>query len=190
MAIIEAVGTRVLRPTGHTPRTRIEDVEFHGRPTIGIVVIYDRNVLFVKPRAGRHCIIPQGGIERPQDKTFLDAAYREGRQELNLEERHFKKGQEHILLGEFLNPIPIGRGISATFKHLFLMVVPVWYSDWVRLNRENQKFVWVGSEGALMTLIGKMRAERPVKFWGIVNAIDEMGKRGIIPWKSGLGTAG
>lgn len=189
MTVMELVGQRVLRPTEYRPETLIRDVQFNGRPTIAIVATYERDILFVKPKEGEHCILPQGGIRPTVDETFTDAAYREGREELELERTCFKKGKEHTLLGEFLNPIPIKRGVREAFKHTFVMVVPVWHSDWVRLNRENKKFVWVGNSGALMTLIGKMREERPVKFWGIVNAIDDMAKRGIIPWNSGLATA-
>lgn len=181
---------RVLVPTPYKFNTCVKDVEFKGRPTIVDALTDGTKLLFVGPTRAekKKLIFPQGRIELGQDDTFFDAAFREGSQELGLDWACFRRGGERVLLGECLNPVPWGRvsGCHNGCKHMFVMAIRVWYDGWVRLNSENRRHVWVKNSRELLALIGWMRHDRPVKFWMIINAVDDMAKRGILSWSSGI----
>lgn len=182
---------RVLQQTPYTPETQIADIRASGRLTVVLFVVYAGKVLFVKPSKGKHCILPQGGVSLSRDETLRHAAEREGEEELGLQRTCFAKDKSIFVLGEAINPLPPEREsvVSEGMKHLIVLAIPVWYSDWVRLNGENKKFIWVDGQNVFLSLIRRMHDERPEKFWLTVNAVDDMGKRGVIPWSSGLGTA-
>ncbi len=186
--MVSVTAERVLKPTKYNHKTPIAHLKTQGRQTVSMAFTDGGRILLVQPKCTgkeKKFIFPQGGISLERDQCLIDAVEREGSEELQFDFRCFKKNKDPVLLGECLNPMHR----SSSYKHLFVVAVPVWYRDWVKLNHENKKYVWVENRKTLMTCIGWLQENRPVKFWAMINAIDDMAKAGMLSWTSGFNTA-
>ncbi|HEU4677326.1 MAG TPA: NUDIX hydrolase, partial [Candidatus Paceibacterota bacterium] len=185
---------RVLESTHFTCDTPVEEVfgdqTFLERPTIAGLIINGGAMLMVQPtkvrseKEERQWIPPQGGVKfgADGDETLLTAALREFGEELGLTTEHLVPRKAPELIGHCRNPIPAERGESFEFKRIFFIVMHARSRDWVKLNGENRKYLWVDSGPYLLSLIGSMFERRETKFQAICAATVEAHKRGMLPW--------
>lgn len=125
--------------------------------------------------------LPQGGYE-PSDGLLKRAAFREGNEELGLTEQLLDRSKPVVVIGECLNPVPQERRCTCVHKRLIYVAIPVWCTDWVKLNSENTKHEWVRSYGHLLARMGNTREESPVKFHAMHDVLDKVHSIGLLPW--------
>ena len=179
------VGAGVLQALGLDAFHSLTAFKWEGRPTICLLVSDGSKVLLVRTPMG-NWIPPQGEIELSKDLTFMQAALREGFEEVGLSERHLRPVRHTApILGRCLNPMPFERGVRYPLKEIVIVGISVKGTDWVRLNHENQDHTWVDSCENLMSTIGVTAESRPVKFRATCEAINRFHELGLITWSCG-----